>query len=539
MLKYFTRNAIERYYHKKGYIMKKIAIFIFLIFLSIILSSIKNLPGLEKFEKSKVDTLYKNLDPKSVIQHFAFYRLYPNTQEGKQALKKAWNLLKQENVKDPLVLPSLDINLMINLVNKEGSSSLENLDEEKLCFLESLGKTLKNRSLKGHQIWDLEETTKLPSNQIDLARALFLEELDGQKEAFYKIRYFEACIDLMALQILAKLNDNPSDLDKIHAINDFIFYEKKFRFPPQSIHAKEIDTYTFLSSVIDSRRGVCLGVSILYLTLAQRLGLPLEIITPPGHIFIRYKDKTGNIINIETTARGVDYPSDVYLGIETKKLQQRNIKEVIGLACINQASVYWQSEHYETAVSLYKKAMKYLPEDPQLNLMLGLNLMFVGQCDEGKKILEKLKDFKSEYSTTKDNMVEDLLTGQTDVDSIKAIFLPVNETRSSIIEKQESLKKIVEKFPNFRAGLFQLINTYLQLGREKEASKYLIKIYEIDPNDVVVNYYLSVICYERLDYLNAWKYLKNTEDLLKKENHFPKALKSYKETLKRTYPCPS
>lgn len=516
--------------------MKKIAIFTFLTFIAAVLCSIKVLPGLENFEKSKVKTLYKNLDPKSVIQHFAFYRLYPNSPEGKDALKKAWNLLKQENVKDPLILPSLDINLMINLVNKQGSNPPDTLDEEKLAFLESLGKTLKNRSLKGYQIWNLQESIKLPPNQIDLARALFLEELEGEKEANYKIRYFEACIDLMALQILAKLNDKPSDIDKIHAINDFIFYEKRFRFPPHSIHAKEIDTYTFLSSVIDSRRGVCLGVSILYLTLAQRLGLDLEIITPPGHIFIRHKDKSGNIINIETTARGVDYPSDVYLGIETKKLQQRNIKEVVGLAFINQASVYWAKEHYETAIALYKKAMKYLPEDPMLNLMLGLNLLFTGKETEAKLLLEKLKNFKSEYVTTKDNLIEDLFDGKTDIDSIKAIFLSVDETRSSIIEKQESLKKIVQKFPNFRAGLFQLTNTYLQLGREKEATKYLNKLYEIDPNDIVVNYYLSVISYERLDYQNAWKYLKNTELLLEKENHYPKALKGFKEVLKRTSP---
>ncbi len=520
--------------------MKKFAIFTSLIFLYVTLSSIKILPGLEHFEKSKVKTLYKNLDSKSVIQHFAFYKLYPDTAEGKEALKKAWNLLKQENVKDPLILPNLDINLMINLVNKQSSIPPKNLDEEKLNFLESLGKTLKNRSLKGHQIWDLQEITKLDTNEIDLARALFLEEMQQEKDMVaYKIRYFEACLDLMALQILAKLSDNPSDIDKIHAINDFIFYEKRFRFPPQSNHAKEIDTYTFLSSVIDSRRGVCLGVSLLYLTLAQRLGLDLEIITPPGHIYIRYKDNSGNIINIETTARGVDYPSDVYLGLETKKLQQRNIKEAIGLVFINQASVYWTSQHYETAVNLYKKAMKYLPNDPTLKQMLGLNLLFSGHENEGNEMLKKVKNFKSEYQTTKDNLIEDLLDGKTDVESVKAIFLSVDETRSSIIEKQESLKKIVEKFPKFRAALFQLTNTYLQLGREKEATKYLNKLYELDPNDIIVNYYLSVISYERLDYQNAWKFLKNTENLLEKENHYPKALKSFKETLKRTSPNPA
>jgi tetratricopeptide (TPR) repeat protein len=517
--------------------MKKVIFFIFLIFLHTSLSSIKMLPGLEKFEKDKIKTLYKNLDPKSVIQHFAFYRLYPESSQGKQALKKAWNLLKQQNVKDPVILPSLDINLMINLVNRQSSSFPNNLDEEKLTFLESLGSSLKNRTLKGYKLWNVDEIIKLPSNEIDLARALLLEEFGQEKDSIYKIRHYETCLDLMALQILAKLNDNPTDLEKVNAINDFIFYEKRFRFPPNSKDIINSDT-SLLSSVMDTRRGVCLGVSILYLTLAQRLGIDLEIITPPGHIYLRYNDNQ-NVINIETTARGVNYPSDVYLGIETKKLQQRNIKQVVGLVFANQAAVFWKQENHKASINMYIKALRYLPDDPNMKEFLGLNLLFDGNIEEGNKLLENLKGFKSEYLTTKDNIIEDYFNKKTDIESLKAAFLSFDETRKFIIEKQKSLIEIVKKYPEFRAGLFQLCNTYLQLGREKEALKYLNKLYKIDPNDIVVNYFLSVISFERLDYQNAWHHLKITENLLQKENHHPKALKNYKETLKRTSPDPN
>jgi len=517
--------------------MKKKFFLISLIILFIILCSLQILPGIENVEKTKITTLYKNLDPKSVVQHFAFYKLYPDSVEGKKALKKAWCLLNQPNIQDPLILPTLNINLMIDLVNKQSSLPPDELDLEKLDFLESLGSSLKNRKLKGHKIWKVDEIIKLNIDEIDLARALFLEEMGDEADAIYKIRYFEACLDLMALQIIAKLNDSPTDIDKINAINDFIFYEKKFRFPPLSIHTKEIDTFTFLSTVMDTRRGVCLGVSILYLSLAQRLGLNLEIITPPGHIYIRYKDRQNKITNIETTARGVDTPSDLYLGIETKKLQQRNIKEVIGLAFINQASVYWGFKKYEDSAKHYEKALKYLSNDPLLKELLGLNLLFINEIEKGRKILMSLKSYKSEFLTTKDNFIEDYLENKTDIEALKAIFLPVDSSRSSIIEKQNILKNIVEKYPYFRAGLFQLANTYLQIGREKEALKYLKQYFNLDSNDIIVNYYLAVISFERLDYQNAWEYLKNTEKLLKKENHFPKTLRHFKEALKRaSYP---
>ena len=36
-----------------------------------------------------LSALYSTLDPTSVSQHFAFYELYPKTQEGREALNHA------------------------------------------------------------------------------------------------------------------------------------------------------------------------------------------------------------------------------------------------------------------------------------------------------------------------------------------------------------------------------------------------------------------------------------------------------------------
>ena len=69
--------------------MRKTFFLFFLIFINVNLYSIQNLPGLENLQKAKIKQLYKNLDQKSVVQHFAFYRIYPETEEGKLALKKA------------------------------------------------------------------------------------------------------------------------------------------------------------------------------------------------------------------------------------------------------------------------------------------------------------------------------------------------------------------------------------------------------------------------------------------------------------------
>ena len=140
---------------------------------------------------------------------------------------------------------------------------------------------------------------------------------------------------------------------KINTINWYLFDELRLRFPPHSLYSEEIDLYTFLPSVLDSRRGVCLGVSTLYLCLAQRLNLNLEIVTPPGHIFVRYN---GGEINIETTARGIHIPTEHYLSVHTRSLQERNIKEVVGLTFFNQASALWQAGKLKEAITAYERA---------------------------------------------------------------------------------------------------------------------------------------------------------------------------------------
>lgn len=489
---------------------------------------------------SSLSALYATLDPTSISQHFAFYELYSKTAEGKQALKHAWDLLSGgcSDCDPEMILPTLDPKPLIYFVNRTSHENLPVLPKEQLLVIEKLSKHLGNRNLQGFSVWDLETFLKLPTDQMDLARGLLLAELGSGEETQAKIRSYEASLDLMALQIGARLQADSSPLEKVRAINDYIFSEMRFRFPPHSLYAKEIDVYTFLPSVLDSRRGVCLGVSILYLSLAQRLNLSLEAITPPGHIYVRYVDPKGEITNIETTARGIDIPSEMYLGLETKQLQKRTLKEVIGLAFMNQAAVSWHKEDPQTAVTLYEKARPFLGDDYLLNMFLGFNYLFIGKEQEGKALLEKVRGVIPDHTITADTVSEDFLAGYASADAIQAIFSEVDETRNSILEKQKKLEEVVKQYPKFRQGLFHLATTWLQLGREKEALPLLEKYTQMHPDDPTVNYYLAAIHFQRHNFNQAWKYLLSSEKGVKAKNHTPRTLTELRQALCRSCPEP-
>lgn len=487
---------------------------------------------------ASLSALYSTLDPTSVSQHFAFYELYPNTIEGKQALKHAWELLSGGCADwDPeLILPSLDPQPFINFINRSPQETSPLLSHEQLAVIEKLSRHLLNRKLQGFGLWEEEALLKLPVEEIDLGRGLLLAELGASEEARPKILSYEAHLDLMALQISARLPPEATAYDKIRAINDYIFSEMRFRFPPHSLHAKDIDIYTFLPSVLDSRRGVCLGVSILYLCLAQRLGLELEAITPPGHIYVRYAGADGHILNIETTARGIDVPSEMYLGLETRKLQKRNIRQVIGLAFMNQASVSWHRNDPTTAIALYEKARPFLQDDYLLNMFLGFNYLFVGKEAEARALLEKVQGKIPDHAICADSISEDYLMGYAGADAIQAIFQEVNEQRQSILDKQKNLEEIVKKYPRFRQGVFHLAVTWLQLGREKEALPILEKYVAISPLDPTAHYYISAIHFQRRNYQKAWEALHKAEKLVWAKDHKPKALKELRLALLRACP---
>lgn len=487
---------------------------------------------------ASLSALYSTLDPTSVSQHFAFYELYPKTAEGRQALKHAWELLSGGCADwDPeLILPSLDPDPLINFVNRSTQDNAPILNDEQLAVIEKLSRHLLNRNLKGFGIWDEAVLHELAASEIDLARGLLLAELGSADRS--RILSYEANLDLMALQIYARLSPDATPREKIRAISDYIFSEMRFRFPPHSLHAKDIDVYTFLPSVLDSRRGVCLGVSILYLCLAQRLGLELEAITPPGHIYVRYVDPDGEILNIETTARGIDVPSEMYLGVETRSLQKRDIRQVIGLAFMNQAAVSWQRDEPEAAIKLYEKARPFLPDDYLLNMFLGFNYLFVGREEEGKALLKKIRGKIPEHAITGDSVTDDYLEGLTGPDAIQAIYSEVNERRDSILEKQKKLEAIVQKYPRFKQGVFHLATTWLQLGREKEALPILEKYIAMNPNDPTVNYYIAAIHFQRHNYNKAWEYLQKAEMIVFAKNHKPRALKELRSALTRACPEP-
>lgn len=486
-----------------------------------------------------IKMLYSSLSPTSISQHLAFYQLYPDTVYGDKALKDAWWLLGrgQHNGSDGMEMLSKFPELthaLVALINQKESESVV-LKESEIQLIDKFAAFLPNRRLKGSIATSEAEVIGLPPEEVDLARGLFLSLLDDSPQCWQEMRSYEALLDLMALQVLARIPSNAAPKDKIKAMNELIFFEMGYRFPPQSLSIKDIDVYTFLPTVLNSRKGVCLGVSILYLCLAQRLDLPLEMITPPGHIYVRYKNGDEEI-NIETTCRGVHIDSESYLSIDTCALEQQNIKQVIGLAYINQASVFLGTEKFELAEKAYKKALPYHPDYEVLHRFLGLSLCLNGKDAEGREYLSRACHKHPAHQISKDTVAEDYLAGKINAAGIARFVKHVDSNRAALQQEKDAFERILQEYPTFRAGWLGLAGSWMELGNERQALRALESYHELDPNNATVEFYLANLYAKRLDYEKGWDRLCRCEKLTQARDYIPENLRDFREQLQQVSP---
>ena len=132
-------------------------------------------------------------------------------------------------------------------------------------------------------------------------------------------RHYLEQLDAMAMEIQNRLRQQrlPVDARAMPVINQYLFEELGF----QTISHADDPNDLFLHSVMDRRQGYCLSLSILYLAVAERLGLDVYGVVVPGHFFVRYdpaapgstsrQPATGPVRRTSTTGRSSTSPRAV------------------------------------------------------------------------------------------------------------------------------------------------------------------------------------------------------------------------------------
>jgi regulator of sirC expression with transglutaminase-like and TPR domain len=91
-------------------------------------------------------------------------------------------------------------------------------------------------------------------------------------------------IERMAARLRGRLPPSADAEEKVIALNQFLFDDLGYSGNAEDYYDPR---NSYLNEVIERRRGIPISLSILYMEIGRKIGLPLEGISFPGHFLVR------------------------------------------------------------------------------------------------------------------------------------------------------------------------------------------------------------------------------------------------------------
>ncbi len=140
--------------------------------------------------------------------------------------------------------------------------------------------------------------------RIDLARACLMIAQDAYPNL--DVERYLGEIERMALRLRTRMPPSSAAEDRIVALNQLLFEDLGY-------HGNVDDYYdprnSYLNDVIDRKTGIPITLSVLYMEVGRRVGLPLEGVSFPGHFLVRVRVR-GGVLVLDPFAGGAPQSED-------------------------------------------------------------------------------------------------------------------------------------------------------------------------------------------------------------------------------------
>ncbi len=307
----------------------------------------------------------------------------------------------------------------------------------------------------------LSSIPKLKDNEISLSETLLAVSKDWDKNV--DETFFQTSIGALIEEINKRIEKNSQPSEVVSALRDVIHKKFGYRYTnkldPQGIPINPNEL--FLHGLLETQKGYCMTLSLIYLIAAEHLKQPIFGVALPNHFFARY-DSEGLQINIEATEGGIPLPDSYYynrFGVEKNSpffMKSLNKKQTLGAYFSNVGMAYYKH-------NLPQKAVFYL------DLATQINPFSVEARNNLGNIYSELKDFKN------------------------------------AIKQYEAAAKTD---PNNLATLFNLGISYSDSGKKGKAVEAFIQVAQIDPGYIPAHRYLVQIFIDQGNFIGALLHLK-------------------------------
>jgi regulator of sirC expression with transglutaminase-like and TPR domain len=128
-------------------------------------------------------------------------------------------------------------------------------------------------------------------DEFDLARACFMIAQDAYPAL--DIDHELARLDALAATIRARVAADAFAEQKVVALNHYLFGELGFAGNTESYYDPR---NSYLNDVIERRVGIPITLSVLYMEIGRRIGLPLQGVSFPGHFLVKLRVRRGQLV---------------------------------------------------------------------------------------------------------------------------------------------------------------------------------------------------------------------------------------------------
>lgn len=237
---------------------------------------------------------------------------------------------------------------------------------------------------------DPEKIKKIADDKFDLTDAVLEAEMIrfpglDKKEVLQNI-------EKLAAKLRPRLEGKKSTEDKAKALAAFIFAEEDFNDDADDPRGLGVEN-AFLGQTLKRKRGACMGLSLLYLALAEKCGIELYGTNIPRHFFLAFKTPDG-VMYIEPLAGGVIREGKFYL--EKFDIDEDSVKngaylgilkksEILGAVFVNVA--YFESDMKRRS-EILKCARALNPNMPEVYQLSADTYARLGRYADAEKMLD-------------------------------------------------------------------------------------------------------------------------------------------------------
>jgi regulator of sirC expression with transglutaminase-like and TPR domain len=180
-------------------------------------------------------------------------------------------------------------------------------------------------------------------------------------------------IDKFAVRLKRRLHADIAPIPKLRLLNNFFYQELGFSGNFNDYYNPD---NSYLHKVLSTRRGIPISLAVIYMELAQQVGLEVKGISFPGHFLMKLSIKTGDIIldpfngaslsREEIEERLEPYfvngrnPDDPPLASYLANATERHI---LVRMLRNLKAVYAEEPHWKEFLSVQQKLVILLPDE--------------------------------------------------------------------------------------------------------------------------------------------------------------------------------